>query len=431
MIKLTSGVSTEEMMMNPALRKSAGFSLVELAILLVIVALIGGAIIQQYNVWYQSKISGDNGSRQTLISNALSLFYTTYGRLPCPADPSLAASAASAGYEVCMLSTFGASPPTLACSGQVCRVSGQKDTSADTDAYNDPVLIGSLPFASLGLTAEDGVDAWGNKITYAVSEYMTNNDTSYETTTCNQCIYNDAWTAITIKTLVLDGAKNELGIFPNFGLGYYPMIFLSHGPDGKGAYNYNGKLNSPCTGTARDVENCNGDAVFLAVGEGLYNTVPGSKFYDDAFTVYSVRKDSDKWTQITGGMENKTGGKVGINIAAPTTTLDVGGNIKLNSLPTLGMNGDTWANTYCSETGNCFSPSIIGGTVNDANPSASSAHCGTSSNPELMVGIDGSATWKTACVQTLSTLTITPTTCPTGQYMQGVDALGGIICVTP
>ena len=410
--------------MIPAFRKrNEGFSLIELAILLVVIALIGGSMLQSYDVWYQAKISGDNGSRQTLISNALSLFFTEYGRLPCPADPALSANAASAGYEVC-LGSFGTAPPTTMCSGKVCRVLGQRDTAADPDTSMDPVLIGSIPYAALGLTALDGVDGWGDKFTYAVSEYMTNTDTT-KAPACTTCVYNDAWSAITMKALSLNPDGTEQGIFPlNPGLGKFPMVVLSHGKDGKGAYSYDGLLNVACTAGARDTENCNGDSIFLATGPGLYSTVPGPNFFDDPIVFYTIRHDSDKWMTASGGsMQNKTSGRVGINNPAPSSTLDVGGNVNLD---------DGWIQNYCSDvSGNCFEPSIIGGTIDDSSPAVSSAHCGTATSPEFMQGINNAQVWKTDCVNALNTLTITPTLCAAGKYATGIDATGNLICVTP
>lgn len=122
-------------------------------------------------------------------------------------------------------------------------------------------------------------------------------------------------------------------------------------------------------------------------------------------------------------MQNKTSGNVGINTGAPQVALDVGGAIRLN---------DFWGSDYCSDaSGYCFKPTIVSGLIDDANPSVSAAHCGTAAAPQLMQGINGTSTWKTDCVTSLSTTGITPATCPPGQYMNGITALGGISCVTP
>jgi type II secretory pathway pseudopilin PulG len=336
--------------MIPAFRKNAGFSLIELAILLSIVGLLGVAILQQYETWTRAKISSNNEARKNLISNALTQFLTTYGRLPCPADPSVSPDAATAGYEVCSNSTpgipgtYGANPPTLGCQGLVCRISGGRDTAADADTANDPVLIGSIPYAALGLSVQDAMDGWGNRMTYAISEYLTNADTT------KGPYYGDDYGVIGLNQLVLNPATHEeLGIVGSvngtLGQNAFQLMFLSHGPDGKGTYNYNGKLVAACTGAGRDIENCDGDATFLSADKGsntgIYNTVPGANFFDDAFTVYKIRRDSDKWSAASNNsMQNKTSGNVGINNGAPSVPLDVGGAIRMD---------DFWGSDYCSD----------------------------------------------------------------------------------
>ncbi len=417
--------------MNPAFRNEKGFSLIELAILLCIVSLLVGAILADYRRNQQNAMEQDIGAKQFVISNALTQFLTIWGRLPCPADGSVAPNNPAAGYEVCPAS-FGASPPVLMCTGKVCRIAGAQDNGVDGPIVNgnptgdglpDPVLTGSIPYAALGLTAKDGLDWWGNKIDYSVTEYLTNNDSKKALNSsahdCPYCVYNDKIASITIKLLVLNPDHTELGIFPSGAA--LPVIFLSHGADGNGAYNYNGQQVVPC-GAGRDAENCNGDAIFLGTGPGLYNPVPGATHYDDAFTVYKIRNDSDKWmTEPGSSMENKTGGRVGINNASPSATVDVGGNIRAS--------GDSWAMNYCDDSStNCFTPNMIAGPIVDGNPTASSLHCGTSTNPEFMQGIDGAQALKTACINTTN---LVATQCPPGQYGVGTDLLGAVKCVTP
>jgi type II secretory pathway pseudopilin PulG len=71
-------------------RSNAGFSLVELAILMAIIGLIAATAMETYRIWVSEKVKGDTESRRELIAGALTLFLSNYGRLPCPTDPTLA-----------------------------------------------------------------------------------------------------------------------------------------------------------------------------------------------------------------------------------------------------------------------------------------------------------------------------------------------------
>ena len=328
-----------------------------------------------------------------------------------------------------------------------------RDTTLDTDANPDPVLTGAVPFAALGISAVDAVDGWGNKMTYTVSEYLTNSSVNRGN---GQGVFLDglspvfddqmgviqilATAAETVPDATAPSGFRYTGVIqppnnatnPDF-LGGMPNTFrsflvvvLSHGADGKGAYSYGGRLNTACASAdGYDQENCDGDAVFVKADKGTqaFNNVPGAQFFDDAFTIYRIRRDSDKWAASgTSSMQNKTGGRVGIGSPLPSAELDVGGNIKLD---------DFLASDYCSSAGNCFKPTMLAGSIDDTNPAISSAHCGTATAPMLMKGVNGAATWKVDCVNTLNTTGITAGSCPPGQYMTGLDATGNITCALP
>lgn len=430
--------------MIPAFRRNGGFSLIELSIILMIASMLTVTVLYQYRDWRNSKIAGDTESRRNIVSNALTLFITNFGRLPAPADPTLSNSAPSAGYEAAPATYGGA---VGECNGAVCRVAGFKDTPLDTNSTNDPVLIGAVPYAALGISPVDATDGWGNKFTYAVTEYLTNSSVNRGGAFAAGMapIFNDQAGAIRMEETVAEqvsdlsapsGFRYTGNVLapnpsqnPDFAgsnkLNSFMLVVVSHGPDGKGAYTYGGVLNSPCSGVGRDLENCDGDADFIKAdkGTGVYNRVPGTAYFDDAFTIYRIRRDSDKWTAVgTSSMQNKQGGNVGIGVSMPSTALDVGGNIKANNI---------WGSSYCSANGNCFTSSVIAGAIDDANPSVSAAHCGTTSMPKLMKGINGTATWKVDCVDALNTLGITAASCPPGQYMTGIDGSGNITCALP
>lgn len=399
-------------------RNTRGFSLVELSVILMIVGLLGAAAMETYRTWLQIKIAGDTESHRNLATNALTFFVANYGRLPCPAKPGLLPTDPAAGQEDCLTTVVG-----NGCLSGLCRIDGARD--ADGDGALDKVLMGSLPYASLGLSIAEGVDGWRNKITYAVTEKLTATAT-----------YAEDKGAINIKESVRDSSTGVLPVPTNkantdvgpLSIRSFMFVMLSHGPDGKGAWSYQGAQITPC-GTYNvngyDSENCDGDAEFINAdpATGIVNRVTGATYFDDAFTVYKVNRDNDKWSySTTTSMKNKTGGRVGIGVKVPGADLDVGGNILLE---------DFEANEYCSQNGNCFKAEMVGGS----GPLTGASQCGdmalTPPRPMLMKGVDGASSNKLDCANVVSTTSVTPSSCPPGQYMKGINATGGIICQAP
>ncbi len=118
--------------------KIEGFSLVELAIVMVIVALLLGGLMYTLSAQTDQRNFEDTRRRLDQARELVLSFAAVKGRLPCPA------SSTSAGDEA----------PT---GGGTC-----------TNPYG-----GWLPAAAIGYQPVDGagyaVDAWGNRIRYAVA----------------------------------------------------------------------------------------------------------------------------------------------------------------------------------------------------------------------------------------------------------------------
>src|SRR5579859_4285489 len=120
------------------MNQSKGFSLIELAIGIFVIALLLGGLLVPLSTQVQQRQISDTQKYLEDIKDALLGFAVTNGRLPCPA------SAASAGV---------ASPLV----GGAC-----------TNNWN-----GFVPAVTLGLAVVDNqgfaVDPWGNRIHYAVT----------------------------------------------------------------------------------------------------------------------------------------------------------------------------------------------------------------------------------------------------------------------
>lgn len=127
-------------------KREKGFSLIELAIVLVVAGVIlGGAtsLIGSYIEGYRYR---ETEKKLEKIADALARYAQSYYVVPCPGDPN------------------PVTEPWGAPAGS--STNGDNMTSRCTTVG---VLQGIVPFKVLGLTEEDAKDAYGNYITYAVN----------------------------------------------------------------------------------------------------------------------------------------------------------------------------------------------------------------------------------------------------------------------
>ncbi len=119
--------------------RTRGFTLVELAVVLVIVALLGGSLLGISTGMMSVQRGETTRAKLKAIDAALVSFVAVNRRLPCPAD-----GTNTTGAEV-----FGtqANPCTNQANGVV-------------------------PWAVLGLSASDIEDGWGTRITYRLDPYL-------------------------------------------------------------------------------------------------------------------------------------------------------------------------------------------------------------------------------------------------------------------
>jgi prepilin-type N-terminal cleavage/methylation domain-containing protein len=136
-------------------RLQPGFTLAELAIVLVIVSLLLGGMMAMVSSQTDQRNWNDTQSRLEAARDAILGYAIANGRLPCPAN------SGSAGAEVQVSGVCGASGNTYDYYGGV--VSG--------------VTYGLLPAVTIGYQPVDAqgfaLDAWGNRIRYAVSRGTT------------------------------------------------------------------------------------------------------------------------------------------------------------------------------------------------------------------------------------------------------------------
>jgi prepilin-type N-terminal cleavage/methylation domain-containing protein len=383
------------------LKKESGFSLVELALVLAIVGLAVATALETYNTYARTKVIGTAIERKMNVEAALARYVSANGAFPCPADPALPSNNPNAGVSNCMAGST--SVPDA--SGGVLRVAGMRDTNADLDSVVDPVLVGMVPYTTLGISARESIDSWGSRLTYAISQYLTNPAT-----------YNPQRGAIRVELYdqsagtdnpILNGSVPSQ-VVPGAGTpDAFMLALVSHGPDRKGAYNIYGARPIACNSTqGRDNENCDGDAAFREVTYQV-SSRDSAQFYDDPFLTSDISLDSDKWKSsgaMAMGNKQEGAGNVGIGTWNPQEKVDVNGAV---------LADEVHAQRFCNAAGaNCFPAELVAGA-------------GSTCTGGLMAGIQNAAA---DCAAKVSTAGITPGSCGTGQYMVGFNANGTIKC---
>ncbi len=187
--------------------QSSGFTLVELSVVLVIFSFIAVTLFATRD----SQVRAKKNTRLTIekIKLALEQYYTEHAYYPCPADGSLGIANDSFGK--------GTGSGAAACTAM-------NFSTVDST----PIRMGVVPVKDLNLSADDLMDEWGNRITYAVSQDMT---TSSAVSNCGNIVvlkgYDDTKDP---------DAQSSADILTNTA----SYVIMSHGKDGIGAYPYEG-----------------------------------------------------------------------------------------------------------------------------------------------------------------------------------------------
>lgn len=196
--------------------RTAGFTLVELAVALAIVGLLLGMLIVPLSTQVDQQRIGDTQRLLDLIREAVIGFAVANGRLPCPATPTTPNTTAGAGTENRV--------------GTACGVPE-----------------GVLPWATLGLPE---TDSWNNRFTYRVTLSFADDPVAGLLASFALTDNGD----ITINNGVINGSITVASTIP--------AIFVSHGKNGFGAYRRDG---SQVTGAAADeLQNANMTTTFVS-----------------------------------------------------------------------------------------------------------------------------------------------------------------------
>ena len=232
-------------------RADSGFTLVEIAMVLLIVTLLLTGLVPTISGQMEQQRTNETRKQMDEIQQALIGYAIVNGRLPCPAQATLATGLANAGAEA----TIG---NTCACK----TASGSNKTVADTSvskvACTDTTVTGVLPWVTLGIKE---MDAWERRYTYRVTTHFA--DQIAANTFGSGCTPSTAPAEASFALCspgvpdVISAATGGTAVATDV-----PALFLSHGKNGAGAYLSDG---TQITGASGDeAENSNNDNSFVS-----------------------------------------------------------------------------------------------------------------------------------------------------------------------
>ena len=255
--------------------KQSGFTLLELSIVLIIIALVTGMSIASGVALISSGRVMATEKKISEIEKALMQYRVANNRLPCPGDITLTSSSANFALEAgsgstCTTGTGACRNNTVAgtCVGTAITPAANFGATGATNT-NATSAEGALPVLTMGLPLDFMVDGWGNRLRYAVDEKMT----AYNAFTTVSIGCNTG--AITVKDA--NGTARSTGSI-------YALV--SHGPNGHGSYTPKGVILNAGSANAKEQTNCHCNST------GTTTTTSGTQT-TDAATYYQASPSSN------------------------------------------------------------------------------------------------------------------------------------------
>lgn len=248
------------------LHRIHAFTLIELALVLVIVSLMTGFGLQAFETTGSVNCAAITQDKLKTIDRSLQNFAAANARFPKPAYMNQGSNDPKFGYEAkgtvtdVTLPTYATNVP-----------SGMTNASG--------VLIGALPHATLGLPAEYAADCWGSKFTYAVTNTQTSSDPGAGFPSSN-----DGTIELRTGTLSTNQQLSNVTTY----------VVVSHGEDKFGATPMSAGAptagNCDVSANKIDRNNCDTNSTFYSAA---MNTGGTNNYFDDLL-IYSSKKLSQE-----------------------------------------------------------------------------------------------------------------------------------------
>jgi prepilin-type N-terminal cleavage/methylation domain-containing protein len=228
----------------------SGFTLAEMAIVLVIVGLLLGGLIVPLSAQMDARDRSETQKALADAREALIGFAIVNGRLPCPADRTISTGNFNAGIEA----TTAAGGP-CACTTTTSGIARAAVATVCSDTILGGVT-GVLPWATLGLPETDG---WNNRYSYRIT-------TRFGRVASGQSIFGCTPSANPVNAAFALCSQGDISIAINAGgtviASNLPAVVVSHGKNGLGAWLPNGTQIAGASGD--ELENGNSDASFVS-----------------------------------------------------------------------------------------------------------------------------------------------------------------------
>lgn len=388
------------------LSSEKGFSLIELAIVMIIISLLTLPLLQRYKIYTEQEKIDNTTIALNNLNSALGEFYVEHGYYPCPADRSIPLGEPHAGEAQCGDNSyavpavpddpnkFAALGPNSCSSGKgICSVTGNPGK----------VYTGGIPYVTLDIPYTQMIDGDKNPISYSVTAAFADHTQANDTARIG---------SVSMKTDTINPATGAVSTTPTDNI-YYMLV--SYGENGAGSFNLQG-IQNPCPTGTLETENCNLDATFLDRGT-IRSYADNADYYDDRISPVAYAPTSI-WAlsmDTPGAIYNTNAGAIGIGTKTPDTAvkLDVAGDVRAQQ-----FRGDH----YCDQSGsNCFIPSSVAG-----DPVAGTGGKDCPAGEYLTTVSQNNWTCRKMAVGVI------PQTCGTNQYVSGIqpgtNGQGKVVC---